>query len=304
MAFATLVMLGDAYAPGALVLAHSLRAAGTRASLVCLVTADVSPSARLDLALEFDEVIEVPLLSGQAIHREWKRYMKPAAGQGKPMYQWIGHSFTKFGVLSLVQFDLVCLLDADMLCVAPPDEIFELRAPAGLCSTIEGIAHNNSMHGRRLSTSEVATACARSYGMRGCLYLLRPNPDHLALVRDVLRDHGGYGERRFHVGADEKMMSDLYLDEWSHAHWRFGCNSWKSGEAIIGRPPVFLHFVTEKPWQPKEVWPDTRQWGEYAQAVMNSHPQVRPRFQDHLDALHRDARQQGAKQGGGGTPHT
>jgi hypothetical protein len=290
-AFVTLVMLGDSYVPGALVLAHSIRSAGSRAALVVMVSSDVSPAARTDLKLVFDEVIEVDLLQGRAIHQEWKRYTKAgSAGHGRTMYEWIDKSFTKFNVLALTQYDRVCLLDADMLCVGSPDGIFDLRAPAGLCSTIVDIAGNESMHGRRLTHQQVESSW-RSYGMRGCLYMVRPNRAHFKLVQDTLREYGGYGERRFYIGADEKLMTDLFLDEWTHAHWQYGCNSWKSAPDVIGRSAIFLHYVTEKPWQPKEVWPDTLQWNTHARAVIDAYPQVETRFRTHLEAIARHAQQ-------------
>ena len=41
-AYATLVMKGDAYVPGALILAHSLKCVGSQVPLICMVTEDVS----------------------------------------------------------------------------------------------------------------------------------------------------------------------------------------------------------------------------------------------------------------------
>lgn len=291
-------MLGDSYVPGALVLGHSIRSSGSRCSLVVMVSEDVSESARSDLALVFDEIINVPIIEGRAIHQEWKRYTKPNNGNGngnangsaQPMYQWIDKSFTKFNVLGLTKYARVCLLDADMVCVGQPDEIFSLRAPAGICSTIVGGDANNVMHGQRLSQAEVE-ASWRSYGMRGCLYMVEPNTAHLDLVRSTLREFGGYGERRFYIGADEKLMTDLYLDEWSHAHWSFGCNSWKCDRALIGRDPTFLHYVTDKPWRPKEVWPDTYKWSAYARDIIQRHPHIEHRFTQHFDAIKRHEQQ-------------
>jgi len=60
--YTTLVMKGDAYVPGALVMAGSLRNTKTPHDLVCMVTPDVSSKARKQLSLVFDRVIEVPVL--------------------------------------------------------------------------------------------------------------------------------------------------------------------------------------------------------------------------------------------------
>jgi hypothetical protein len=43
-AYVTLLMKGDFYVPGALVLASSLKRTGNRADVICMVTEDVSPT--------------------------------------------------------------------------------------------------------------------------------------------------------------------------------------------------------------------------------------------------------------------
>jgi hypothetical protein len=63
VAWVTLVMKGDSYTPGALVVGHSLRRSQTRAELVVMVTEDVSAIARAHLALVFDHVIDVRTLA-------------------------------------------------------------------------------------------------------------------------------------------------------------------------------------------------------------------------------------------------
>lgn len=286
-------MLGDSYVPGALVLASSLRQAGSRAARVVLVSPDVSAGARADLLTVFDEVIEVPIIEGHAVHQEWKRYTK-GQGAAPAMYQWIDKSFTKAHLLGLTQYRRVCLLDADMLCVSPPDGIFQLAAPAGICSTVASPAANEALHGRRLTQQQVEDSW-RSYGMRGCLYMLEPNPSHLSLLLSVLKEFGGYGEKRFYIGADEKLFTDLYLDAWTHAHWSFGSNSWKSSTQELGREAVFLHYVTEKPWRPKEVWPDTIRWSEHATQLCDQHPKLTAYFASHFEAVRQHQQKQTPK---------
>src|SRR5271166_297627 len=61
-AWTTLLMLGAAYAPGALALAESLRAVRTRHPLVCMVTPDVPEETRAALGLAYDRVVEVPYI--------------------------------------------------------------------------------------------------------------------------------------------------------------------------------------------------------------------------------------------------
>jgi hypothetical protein len=287
-------MLGDDYVAGALALAHSLRQCGSRASLVVLVSSDVSEAARADLAHLFDEVVPVALLQGRAVHKEWKRFTS-GSQNGQKMYQWLDKSFTKLQVLGLTQYAKVCLLDADMLCVSDPDALFALRAPAAICSLFKekDPASHAEWHGKRLSEGQVSQSIERGWGMRGCCNLLAPNAAHLALLQQVLSVHGGYGERRLFIGADEKMLSDLYRDQWSHVHQRFGLTSWKSGPEFVGDlPPVFLHYVTEKPWRPAPIdvangsgtsaWPDYLVWYRTARGIVAKQPSLRPYFDKHI----------------------
>jgi len=275
-------MLGDSYVPGALVLAHSLRKHGSKADLVVLVSSDVSRSARNDLRQVFNVVKEVDLISGRAIHRPWKRYTS-GEQNGQKMYAWTSHCFTKIHALTLTQYEKVCLLDADMLCVSKPDSVFSLAAPAGNCALFDTPSANSQWHARRLSVEQVSESIRRSYGMRGCIYILRPNPHHFDLCRSIISKYQGYGVRAFHIGADEKLISDLYLDQWTHIHMRFACNSWKSDPKHIGSDPaVFLHFVTEKPWTPVDLWPDTKVWNAAASALLHDYPSLRHHFERHL----------------------
>ncbi|CAI5467258.1 unnamed protein product [Closterium sp. Yama58-4] len=54
------------------------------------------------------------------------------------------------------------------------------------------------------------------------------------------------------AGPDEYFISKFFLDRgvpWTHVHMRFGAISWVVDEALQGQaPPVFIHYVSEKPW--------------------------------------------------------
>ena len=58
-AYVTLVMLGDRYIPGAIVLAHTIKRLDSQADLVVLVTSDVSIDGKKILSMFFDKVILV-----------------------------------------------------------------------------------------------------------------------------------------------------------------------------------------------------------------------------------------------------
>lgn len=62
-AWVVLVMKGDAYVPGALVTAESIKRTGSKYDVVCMVTPDVTK--RDKLAIIFNKVVEVPYISAE-----------------------------------------------------------------------------------------------------------------------------------------------------------------------------------------------------------------------------------------------
>ncbi len=49
--------------------------------------------------------------------------------------------------------------------------------------------------------------CSSDYGMRGCLYLLRPNAHEFNAMCAMLHQHGAYGTKEYYVGADERLFT-------------------------------------------------------------------------------------------------
>ena len=58
-AFVTFLMRNDNYLPGALMFGYGLREKGTQADLVCLVSGNVSVSAKYALGLIYDYVVDI-----------------------------------------------------------------------------------------------------------------------------------------------------------------------------------------------------------------------------------------------------
>ncbi|KAL8284993.1 hypothetical protein RB601_006566 [Gaeumannomyces tritici] len=108
----------DTYLPGALVLAHSLRDAGTTKKLACMVTPDtVAGEVIAQLNTVFDYVISVPTI----------RNAHPAnlALMNRPD---LHSAFTKVNLWKQTQFRMIVYVDADVVAVRAPDELFELEA--------------------------------------------------------------------------------------------------------------------------------------------------------------------------------
>ncbi|XP_068147684.1 glycogenin-1 isoform X4 [Drosophila tropicalis] len=104
----------DTYSLGALVLAHSLKRAGTAHQLAVLVTPTVSEAMRDRLKDVYNIVQEVNVLDSQ-----------DAANLALLSRPELGVTFTKLHCWRLVQFEKCVFLDADTLVLQNCDELFE-----------------------------------------------------------------------------------------------------------------------------------------------------------------------------------
>ncbi|CAH0018294.1 unnamed protein product [Clonostachys rhizophaga] len=116
--YATL-LLSDSYLPGALVLAHSLRDAGTTKKLVVLVTLDtVSAESITQLKTVYDHVLPVPRICNE---KPANLYLMNRAD--------LHSAFTKINLWKQTQFSKVVYIDADVVAYRAPDELFDIAEP-------------------------------------------------------------------------------------------------------------------------------------------------------------------------------
>lgn len=182
-AYACLVMRGDAYVPGALVVGHSSRCVKSRYPLVCMVTEDVSTVARERLAVVFDRVVAVPYIRHEC------HPMRTTKQQG--MYaSWMNDSFTKWNILSFTEYDKVMFLDADKVVFANLDHLFALRTPAGTFSSpwasgsvVGGKSKSGTIpnpyakakHGQRITADQVTAGLKSAFVVIGTTIILSPS---------------------------------------------------------------------------------------------------------------------------------
>ncbi|KAF2275105.1 nucleotide-diphospho-sugar transferase [Westerdykella ornata] len=112
------LLMSDSYLPGAAVLAHSLRDAGTKKKLAVLVTLDT---------LSADTVEKLRTLYDFLIPVQHIRNPIPANLylMGRPD---LAFSFTKIALWRQTQFRKIVYLDADMVALRALDELFDLDA--------------------------------------------------------------------------------------------------------------------------------------------------------------------------------
>lgn len=263
-AVVTLLMRGDAYLPGALMLARSLREASPRLAaevdLVCMVTPDVGAVARADLATEFDRVdavdyIEIP----EALVNHSKPEVRPAYAR----------TFTKLRCLTYAAYKKVLLVDADMVVVRPEVfALFDVPAPAGVffgCTrqfyADQFDAHVKAYcpriaHGRPIPLDLFDRSCpglppSRTHergaylGVETSIALLEPSKRDFAALTARLDEARALGVPRY--GGDTTLLSEYYKGRWHSMDMRF-LGRWTTPAL---RPEVFtvdMYGSEGKPW--------------------------------------------------------
>ena len=112
--YCTLVMTPD-YLPGAAVLAHSLRESGTSRKLACLITQDSLPATTVqELQSLYNYVIPVERL-GTPFPANLYLMNRPD----------LLYTLSKINLWRLAQFRKVVYLDADVVALRAPDELFD-----------------------------------------------------------------------------------------------------------------------------------------------------------------------------------
>lgn len=130
-AYATLVMRGDKYIPGALVMGYSLKQVSSPdIDVVVMITKDISKKCRNLLTKIFDHVIDVPYIKVKSTYPIVK-----TEAQRDRYNVWLADSYTKWNVLSLSQYEKVFLLDADVIAIKNIDDVFDFETPAGVFDT-------------------------------------------------------------------------------------------------------------------------------------------------------------------------
>src|SRR5262249_34295062 len=144
----TLLIGGDAYLPGCLVVGAALRwHIQTRAALVCMVDDSVSQSARDMLAQIYDRV---PVVARLRAHDS----SYPSALLSDAYRD----MFTKLHISdpSLLPYHQVTFIDADLLPIRCFDHLFTLPAPAGVIESVDPTSqykYVHHMHGIRHGAS-------------------------------------------------------------------------------------------------------------------------------------------------------
>jgi hypothetical protein len=248
-AYVTLIFKGDNYVSVALTLAQSLHDHGTKASLVVLVTHDVSTRARIALSRVFDEVIEVPYFTRNTQSLILNRFYDTDQSN------FMDHVLTKYHCLSLTQYKKVCLLDADLIALDNPDSIFRFKTPAGYF----WILPTENTH-QKLSEEMILKLPRPSYA-NGGIHVLSPSlQDHADIFKFV--DECGAGHPSSTVGPDQYVIMNFYRKQgWYHFGGRYALSKWCPCRWKDN--PYFMHLMSDKPLKTSKYRSDFKLYEKY-----------------------------------------
>ena len=124
-AFVTFIIRNDSFLPGAMVFAYALRLQKTESDLVCIVSENVTDTAKTTLRMVYDDVITIPEVYVPHDRRHER--------QDRPFL------FSRFNAFRLgadgdlgKKYDKIIIADCDILPLQNYDQLFELNAPAGI----------------------------------------------------------------------------------------------------------------------------------------------------------------------------
>jgi hypothetical protein len=275
VAYVTLLMCGDSYLPGVMVVAHSLHKTKTLADIVCMVTLDVSAEARARLESMGVLVHPVSYLTYQSKPLKTERI--------RELYPWIAHSYTKWQALQL-HYDKIILLDADMLIVKNIDHLFDMNTPAMLfnsafakpCGKLPnafaqpcGLPNAYAPHGAKIPGGLVAQQLKTGplVGMSSVM-VLKPQPEHLTHFKEIMEHSQPFGFPACLNGYDEQSFawfySRIYPCEFFYNIYQNYANIQFKKNYVPADMPIYAYhyFSDQKPWQTDlaEQWPDFKLW--------------------------------------------
>jgi lipopolysaccharide biosynthesis glycosyltransferase len=271
------------YTLGALALAKSIRNYGVddNVDLVVMISAyegSTFPKECIVALNElFDNVIMVDIIDREYVTKKYKRFGE--------MYNWLNKSFTKFRIFELTQYEKVAFLDADMIAMENTMGAFDYDVPAGICTSIKA-KDQNKMNNKLVPKSLVLESLNTDYGMRGCFWIVKPDRKEFINMLRFLNQYTKKTGQKFgkpgrHVGPDEEFLTEYYMTKWHHVHAKYGCTAWKD-DLLINTNPVFLHYVTEKPWISPSTWDDFKKWNKIGVQLWKEHPKTHSLFSEEL----------------------
>ena len=255
-AIVTLLMMGDSYLPGALVMAYSILRFGIpeNIDLVCMITNDISDVAKHDLEQYFDRVILVDYIQVSPKDIHLKNEIQ------KNVYS---KTFTKLHAFELVEYEKIVLIDLDMIILQKKFfDIFNYEAPAAVITACIFFNEDCEMYKKyfiekfnvRIKEGEKiphqvfenfvqSIITNRNYkDVETSICLLKPSIDDYNYMVKKLNDN--IGKYR----GDTDLLAEYYKYQWYAIDPSF-LGRWGNQEKIDQRIVLDLYGFKGKPWE-------------------------------------------------------
>lgn len=290
-AYVTLVMLGDRYVPGAIVLGHSIRKNSQYlsegiAELICMVTSDVSREAVDKLSLVFDYVKEVKYIEKECIPLQ--------TNQQEILYgNWMNKAFTKWNCLGLA-YQKVLFFDSDVIIVKPIDSLFEMSTPAGVFSLpwSSNYTGTTNREGEPVGLTDLyapngivntgdkvpdklifnALEGGKTFVCWATTILLPCSSELMSKFLEYINSSSEAYGYYCHSSYDEQAICEFLIQagyNWSNIDRSYNFVPYKGKEAwqMPGKENSVLHYHgKEKPWEDTKGWADLIYWKNYAKS--------------------------------------
>jgi hypothetical protein len=266
-AFVTFIIRNDSFLPGAMVFAYALRLQKTESDLVCIVSENVTDTAKTTLRMVYDDVITIPEVYVPHDRRHER--------QDRPFL------FSRFNAFRLgadgdlgKKYDKIIIADCDILPLQNYDQLFELNAPAGIINEKKEncIAYENGKyivpdsvyvdgtwnwheiykdipHGTLIPT-EITDRIKNdktNLGVHSSLCLYEPTMSFFNSIMDDLEDVEIQKEISTYNWPEMQYMSNKLSGSWNNMDLRYSSfNGYPDIEVLYG-----THFAGLKPWSIK-----------------------------------------------------
>jgi len=267
-----LVMLGDLYIPGALVVAKTFKKYNKNildnTDVVCMVTKDVTEKGRNILIKYFDKIVVVPY-----IEQNTKMFSKK---QNEIYKKWMNVSFTKWNCLMLTEYKKILFLDADLLIMNNIAELFDINTPAAIfyldsSREMKNYIFKKYKMGEKIKNEDIEYQLENSGNvLDASLVLLEPSVETFkGLKKIIYKNKNFYKPRNSISGPDEVCLTEYYLEHggWHNIYWKYNITLWKNKLPL--NEIKILNFRSTKPWMTDECWDDMKLWWNEAKQIEN-----------------------------------
>ncbi len=296
-AYVTFIIRNDSFLPGALVFGYALRLQKTENDLVCIVSENVSEMAKKSLGLIYDKVITVPEV--------YVPHERGHERQDRP------YLFSRFNAFRLgkdgdlgTDYDKIIIADCDILPLHNYDDLFKLKAPAGIINEkkencmiyedgkyitpesayLDGMwnwhkIYEDIPHGTLIpkEITERIKTDKTNLGVHSSICLYEPTMKFYNSIMDDLENKEVQEEISTYNWPEMQYMSNKLSGKWHNMDLKYSSfNGYPEIEFLYG-----THFAGLKPWSIKNS--SIKSFGKFDDYKLWYHTYLK--MCDHIDGI-------------------